>query len=300
MDIYKGLTVLFWILLIFLPSVLDFDFTISNLKESAVLSCNKECSGLVKWIMIHKKRTVAWCNQTSCHSERGYKMSHDEYLKGNLSLTITESDYSKRTLYRCMCNDQNICNVNLRIKPVAHTLQIERGGSFIMDVPIPESVTVTFKRIDDASQSSVTLYEISERKIQSHPKYENQLSSTLVLKDLTDSNSGLYTIRDTVNDETIATYNLTVIETQNNTDVNSTAPPKPCEGCRSWMLQYEALGVGFTAGLILGILLGFLVVPRILRLCCSLWNKAKCRGSYHSTAQSPPHEENQLTIKTPP
>ncbi|KAK1784092.1 hypothetical protein P4O66_021180, partial [Electrophorus voltai] len=56
------------------------------------------------------------CNQTSCQSEEGFHMSHDQYLKGDLSLTITDADYTKRTWYTCACNGKDICDVSLQIE----------------------------------------------------------------------------------------------------------------------------------------------------------------------------------------
>ncbi|KAK1784482.1 hypothetical protein P4O66_000758, partial [Electrophorus voltai] len=55
-------------------------------------------------------------NQTSCQSEEGFHMSHDQYLKGDLSLTITDADYTKRSLYTCTCSGKDICDVSLQIE----------------------------------------------------------------------------------------------------------------------------------------------------------------------------------------
>lgn len=33
-------------------------------------------------------------------------MSHDQYLFGDFSLTITEADFSERGLYECKCDDK--------------------------------------------------------------------------------------------------------------------------------------------------------------------------------------------------
>ncbi|KAK1784511.1 hypothetical protein P4O66_023125 [Electrophorus voltai] len=51
-------------------------------------------------------------------------MSHDQYLKGDLSLTITDADYTKRTWYTCACNGKDICDVSLQI-------EVGTVGSFV-------------------------------------------------------------------------------------------------------------------------------------------------------------------------
>lgn len=83
---------------------------------SVTLSCTRNCPGLVKWIINNKKPVVAWCNQTSCWSEKGYNMSLDQYLKGNFSLTITEAYYSMRGLYCCMCKEKCISEFHVSVE----------------------------------------------------------------------------------------------------------------------------------------------------------------------------------------
>lgn len=59
---------------------------------------------------------MAQCNQTTCWSEEGFNISHDQYLKQNLSLTISAADYNKRGLYTSVCNGQDINDVRLIIE----------------------------------------------------------------------------------------------------------------------------------------------------------------------------------------
>ncbi|KAK1784105.1 hypothetical protein P4O66_021170, partial [Electrophorus voltai] len=75
------------------------------------------CSGLVSWILFHKPHDLlAHCDQTSCQSEQGFHMSHEQYLKGDLSLTITDADFTKSDFYICDCDGLDICHVQLQVE----------------------------------------------------------------------------------------------------------------------------------------------------------------------------------------
>lgn len=87
-----------------------------KLHQSATLPCNYRCSGLVKWTLFQNSGYIlAQCNQTSCWSEKGYEMSHDQYLEGKPHLTITAADYSNWDFYTCQCNGVEACDVRLII-----------------------------------------------------------------------------------------------------------------------------------------------------------------------------------------
>lgn len=84
--------------------------------QPATLPCNYKCSGSAKWTMFHNPGFIlAQCNQNTCRSEKGYEMSHDQYMEGKLYLTITAADYSKRALYTCDCDGVEACGVRLII-----------------------------------------------------------------------------------------------------------------------------------------------------------------------------------------
>ncbi|KAL7839586.1 hypothetical protein SRHO_G00262440 [Serrasalmus rhombeus] len=88
-----------------------------KLHDSAALPCSGRCSGLVKWTEFSKPSdALAECDQTSCGSKEGYQMIHDQYLKGNLSLIITDTDFTKRVLYTCDCDGEDLCDVKLQIE----------------------------------------------------------------------------------------------------------------------------------------------------------------------------------------
>ncbi|KAF4074836.1 hypothetical protein AMELA_G00243510 [Ameiurus melas] len=188
-------------------------YTMAKLNQSATLNCTSRCSGLMEWIQPRNKHvTVAWCNQTSCRSEEGYEVSHDRYLKDDLSLTITKADYSKRTWYTCQCGGTDVCHVTLRIEPVEYTRRMNPGEPLYLDLPITENVKVTFnKRGDPGSQSPVPVCTVDGRMVHCDSEYKSRasLKSSLTLNEVKKSDIGVYTVQDTDNDEVIATYHVT-------------------------------------------------------------------------------------------
>ncbi|XP_035382122.1 uncharacterized protein LOC113568030 [Electrophorus electricus] len=181
-----------------------------NPHDAATLPCNQVCSGLVTWTMHHKPGDIlAQCYQTSCQSKEGFYMSHDQYLKGDLSLTITDVEFNKRAWYTCSCNSETICDWTLQVHAFSKKIHVLAGESLSMDVPISEPVELN--KTDDTKPNTVRLCEIRGHEIQCVPEYEKRVSfsSSLQLKDLKESDSGVYTIRDTRNDEVIATYTIT-------------------------------------------------------------------------------------------
>ena len=82
---------------------------------NATLPCSVTCSGLVTWARSNDD-VVAQCNQTSCQPMKaGYRMIYDQYLKGDLSLYITDADFSMRDTYTCQCNRTALSDVELII-----------------------------------------------------------------------------------------------------------------------------------------------------------------------------------------
>ncbi|KAB5535964.1 hypothetical protein PHYPO_G00123900 [Pangasianodon hypophthalmus] len=91
--------------------------TLAKLHQPVILPCENDCSKEAKWTLTNNRDVVfARCDQTSCSSMKGYEMSHDQYLKGDLSLTITAADYSKRNTYSCECGISDISTVSLSIE----------------------------------------------------------------------------------------------------------------------------------------------------------------------------------------
>ncbi|XP_026772521.2 uncharacterized protein LOC113528266 isoform X5 [Pangasianodon hypophthalmus] len=198
------------------------DYTMAKLNQTATLLCTGSCPGLMEWTQPRNKdMPVARCNQTECRPEKGYEMSHEQYLKGNLSLTITAVDYSKRTWYKCRCDGRDVCDVNLRIEPLELTRKMKPGEPLFLELPITENVKVTFNQSgDDGSQRSVLVCTADGRKLQCDSEYKNRasLKSSLTLTEVKESDRGVYTVQDTENEEVIATYTVT--------------EEKPCPDCK--------------------------------------------------------------------
>ncbi|GAA6069832.1 uncharacterized protein LOC125145484, partial [Tachysurus ichikawai] len=125
-----------------------FDSVMVKLNQSAILPCKQNCSDSLRWTVIDELRlNVSECNQTSCWSKEGFNMSHDQYLKGDLSLTINAADYSNRGLYTCQCTGTEIYRVRLIIETVMSPVYLNVGQSLELDLSIPDPVQVTYKNI---------------------------------------------------------------------------------------------------------------------------------------------------------
>ncbi|XP_036454421.1 uncharacterized protein LOC118827237 [Colossoma macropomum] len=206
--------------------VLSFTSTKVKLHEAATLPCYQTCTGLVTWA--HKDDILAQCDQTSCQSEEGFQMSHDEYLKGNLSLTIIEADFSKRKWYTCECDGTVVCDVSLRLEPFSYPLSVRVGESLTLDLPIPDDVEVTVKKTD--GPNTFSLCKIEGHKAWCESMYEKRVSvsSSLQLTEVKNDDGGIYIIRDIKNDEVIGMYTVTVngtkLEVSDGLPVEGTPP----------------------------------------------------------------------------
>ncbi|XP_036420387.1 uncharacterized protein LOC118803945 [Colossoma macropomum] len=189
-----------------------------NLHDSATLSCSERCSGLVRWTVFTKPTdTLAECDQTSCRSvKEGYQMIHDQYLKGNLSLTIIEADFTKRGWYTCDCDGKDVCDVRLQIEPLNTPVQIKRGESLVLKLDILDPVEVIYNSTDVAGPSSGQICTVDGRSTQCKPEYKQKMAffTALELREVKPSDSGDYIIMDIRNEEVIHIYTVTVHDDQ--------------------------------------------------------------------------------------
>lgn len=104
--------------------------------------------------------------------------------------------------------------VNVFISSGDHfTREFTPGDSLIVDLPISERVKITFSRSgDDGTQSSVTLCTVEGGKAHCNSEYEKRrrFQSSFILSDLQQTDSGVYTVWDSDNDEVISTHTLRV------------------------------------------------------------------------------------------
>ncbi|XP_036420388.1 uncharacterized protein LOC118803946 [Colossoma macropomum] len=185
-----------------------------NLHDSATLPCSERCSGLVRWTVFTKPTdTLAECDQTSCRSvKEGYQMIHDQYLKGNLSLTITEADFTKRGWYTSDCDDKDLCDVRLQIEPLSTAVQIKSGDSLVLKLDISDPVEVIYNSTGTVGPSSGQICTVDRHSTWCKDEYTQRASLTSVfeLRNVTPSDSGVYTVMDKRNEEVIHIYTVTV------------------------------------------------------------------------------------------
>ncbi|KAK3514218.1 hypothetical protein QTP70_009990 [Hemibagrus guttatus] len=244
--------VLFFLILTFTTApILASAPVTAKLRQSATLLCNYKCSGLVKWTMFHDPDNIlAQCDQTRCWSQKGYEMSRDQYLKGNLHLTITAVDYSNRALYTCVCDGIEACDVRLIIEPLASSVQLNPGEALVMDLPVPEPVEVMYKARGSADLYGAQICTVTQRSLLCNPEYTPRASLSypnITLRDVNVSDSGTYSIRDRKNEEVIHIYTLIVNVVQPETEKN----PE-----RSWVI-----------GVIVALLLFLILIPVIIVVC---------------------------------
>ncbi|XP_036416626.1 uncharacterized protein LOC118800484 [Colossoma macropomum] len=199
-----------------------------NLHDSATLSCSERCSGLVRWTEFSESTdTLAECNQTSCRSvKEGYQMIHDQYLKGDFSLIITDADFTKRALYTFQCDGKDVCDVKLLIQPLNTAVQIKPGDALVLKLDISDPVEVIYNSTGAAGPSSGQICTVDGPSLQCKPEYTQRASLTagLELRAVTPSDSGVYTVMDKKNKEVIHIYTVTIEDDQPCRDQRAAVP----------------------------------------------------------------------------
>ncbi|XP_037387221.1 uncharacterized protein LOC108414602 [Pygocentrus nattereri] len=183
-----------------------------KLHDSITLSCSDRCSGLVRWTVSHKSTDpLAECNQSSCRSvKEGYQMIHDQYLKGDFSLNITDADFTKRGWYTCQCDDKDLCDVKLQIERLNSTVQKKPGESLVLDLDVSDAVKVLYIGTGAANRSSGQICTVDRCSLDCKPEYKERVSAALRLSGMKPSDSGVYTTMATRNEEVFRSYSVTV------------------------------------------------------------------------------------------
>ncbi|KAF7687754.1 uncharacterized protein LOC124380736 isoform X2 [Silurus meridionalis] len=206
--------VLLLLTLIFTTNALDLTSVTVKLNESAVLPCKWNCSGLSKWTMIDTQGIVAWCNET-CWSDAGFLISHDQYLKGDLSLTVTAANYIKRGWYNCQCNETEICSVRLSIDTLVSSLLLKTHALLVLDLSILDSVDVIYRSHNSKDLYGENICNVTKSLLQCKAEYTHRVLQRgifLILNNITVSDSGFYLIKDRRYNEIIHIYTLQVEE----------------------------------------------------------------------------------------
>ncbi|KAB5528213.1 hypothetical protein PHYPO_G00137770 [Pangasianodon hypophthalmus] len=224
------------------------DPLIVKLHESVNLPCNMTCQGLGKWTKL-SRGSVAWCNQTSCWSDKGYNISYSKFLQGDFSLTITADDYSMRGLYTCECDDMDIRDHRVVIEPKISSVQLKPGDNLLMDLPLTEPVKVVYQHSmifadDPAGKDICTLQKGSLECIDA---YTHRISSVLKMGNVNLNDSGDYIIKSKEGQEVFLIYNVSVKGDQPTSDKELCVPSL-------------AFGLGVPALIIVGGALALLAV----------------------------------------
>ncbi|XP_047674496.1 uncharacterized protein LOC113640026 [Tachysurus fulvidraco] len=195
--------VLFFLIFMFTHApTLAFTSVMVKLNQSAVLPCKQNCSDSLRWTVIDKPRlSVAECNQTSCWSKEGFNMSHDQYLKGDLSLTIKAADYSNRGLYTCECAGAEVNTVQLSIETLMLLATLKSGEDLSLKLHKSNYTELIYKSKDPHDLYGKQICNVTEDSLQCNDEYKHRAllkDSVIILKNLKPSDSGVYTIRDTL------------------------------------------------------------------------------------------------------
>ncbi|MCI4392337.1 hypothetical protein PGIGA_G00144910 [Pangasianodon gigas] len=188
-----------------------------KLNQSAGLPCEQNCSGSLKWTVIDKPSDiVAQCDQASCSSDEGFYISHERYEKGDLSLTITVADYSKRNTYTCTCDGGDIVNtVRLSIEPRTLFIHLKPGKDLVLNLHMPGQIVVTYRSKDSPDQYGEPFCTVDKDGLDCKAEYKPRTSlshSNLILEKVTLSDSGVYTVWDKNNNEINLSYYVSVKE----------------------------------------------------------------------------------------
>ncbi|KAK2860026.1 hypothetical protein Q7C36_004192 [Tachysurus vachellii] len=183
-----------------------------KINQTAALPCKRRCSYQATWFT-NPGYVVAQCNQTSCWSEEGFSISHDQYLKGDLTLNIPAADYSKRNMYTCQCDGEDVNYFHLSFESFISSVQVKPGEDLQLDLEISDQVMVTFKHIDSADPHGVQICSVYKRSLNCTAEYTQRTSlnnTLLTLRGVKRTDDGVYIIRHTKFNETLHNYTVTV------------------------------------------------------------------------------------------
>ncbi|KAM9446820.1 uncharacterized protein Hap1MRO34_023315 [Clarias gariepinus] len=184
-----------------------------NLHETSSLPCPETCSGLLTWTTLQRWGDVlVRCTRDSCWSKDGFSLPLEQFLSGDSTLTVLRADYSLRGLYMAKCDSETLCEVVFTLSPQETSRNITPGEPIDVHLPLTDLVEVRFTPSDAVQPSNLQICNVSNEKIHCSPDYKERASrlNTLQIKDGRGSDSGIYTVRDRVNEETLAIVHVHV------------------------------------------------------------------------------------------
>ncbi|XP_066510587.1 uncharacterized protein [Hoplias malabaricus] len=167
--------------------------TQKNLNDSASLSCDVQCSGLVQWKK--KEDVVAECGPGS---EIGLR-SICSVNEGISFITIPLVNFSTRGLYStyCMGNTAPRCLQFLQLLPPKFSFERDAGEYLELDLYIYESVRIMLMK--PGNTSPVLLCSVNGRQYQCLHEHQHRvriIKNTFYLMNLMPSDCGNYTIEE--------------------------------------------------------------------------------------------------------
>ncbi|KAI4885120.1 hypothetical protein NFI96_000447 [Prochilodus magdalenae] len=236
-----------------------------KLHDSATLPCFGRCPGSARWTVFHKRSdALAECDRTSCRSvKEGYQMIHEECLKGNFSLIISDADFSKRNWYTCDCDSRDVCDVQLKIEPLNTTVEVMPGESLILRLDVSDPVEVVYNSAATPGASGGLICTVDGGSLQCKPEYTQRavITSGLELRGVSPSDSGVYAVMDKRSKDLIHIYTVDV------QDVRKTWVWK--DGYQEGDADGYQRGLGVGAGavgivlLAVGVILGIFAAPHV-------------------------------------
>ncbi|XP_026865131.2 uncharacterized protein LOC113576943 isoform X2 [Electrophorus electricus] len=279
----------FFLLFIGLPvrlsSASDFSITTAQLYEPASLPCYHQCSGELKWLTSREQTVVATCDQHNrCRAKEGFEMSYEQFRKGNLSMTVTSADHSKKCWYIAACNGQKVCDCSLLIQPVHSSIVFISGQTLSLDLHTMLPLNVKFEGEDSSGNCT-----LNGRYLECTAKYKgrvNIINNLLVLTALTPSDTGFCIVRELETGDLVANITITVM-VKNNKKSNedtlvsqlevktfdimriSTAAFNDALRSEAWREGYkQAIKSLLPAAFLFAILTGFLLAVLVKRVRC--------------------------------
>ncbi|KAI4885121.1 hypothetical protein NFI96_000448 [Prochilodus magdalenae] len=233
-----------------------------KLHDSATLPCFGRCPGSARWTV----------TRTSCRSvKEGYQMIHEEYLKGNFSLIITRADFSKRGWYTCNCDSRDVCDVQLKIEPLNTTVEIMPGQSLILRLDVSDPVEVIYNSTATPGASGGQICTVDGGSLQCKPEYTQRavITSDLVLREVSPSDSGVYAVMDKRSKDVIHTYTVAVQDVRKTRVWKDGYQEGSADGYQKADADGYQRGLGVGAGavgivlLAVGVILGIFAAPHV-------------------------------------
>ncbi|XP_076849778.1 uncharacterized protein LOC143497996 isoform X3 [Brachyhypopomus gauderio] len=297
-----------------LSSTTAFEIIRAHLHEPASLPCYHKCSGNLEWMTSNDQTILATCDQRNhCWTQEGFQMSSEQFKEGNLSLTVTSADHSKKRWYSAFCNGQKVCYCSLLIQPSYSSINHMIGQTLVLDLLTMVPVKVTFEGVDTSGYCT-----LNGRSQKCTPEYQDRvrvIGNFLLLTALTPSDTGFCTVHEVETGDLVT--NITTAVMAKNIKKKDFVSPLEAETIDilrissgtfngtwrdCWKEGYDTavkwtVPVSLLAGILIGILIVicFLVLKKKCKNVCNVGEELN-RGRPNVSGADEMNETNCLTI----